>query len=147
MAYYQNIYCKKCFSTKVIKSGKVRGKQRYCCKKCGCHFVMGDERTEDKADLKALIVLLCALCKGKYQELGEFFWRYRSQAFRWAQAAGVWTPRNEGKTGQMLYAQNAEEVLDSLKQCRALEYRDTAIISGTIQDKYAVTVLISHKKY
>lgn len=141
------VRCKKCYSAAVIKSGKVRGKQRYCCKKCGYHFVVGDERTEDKADLKALVVLLCALCKGKYQEVGEFFGRYRSQAFRWAQAAGVWAPRDEGKTGQMLYAQNAEEMLDSLKQCGALEYRGTAIVSGTIQDEYEVTVLISHKKY
>ena len=141
------VRCKKCYSAAVIKSGKVRGKQRYCCKKCGYHFVVGDERTEDKADLKALIILLCALCKGKYQELAELFWSYRSQAFRWAQAAGVWEPSGEQKTGKLLYAKDAEEMLKSLKDCGALEYRNTAIVSGTIQDKYEVTVLISNKKY
>lgn len=141
------VRCKKCYSAAVIKSGKVRGKQRYCCKKCGYHFVVGDERTEDKADLKALVVLLCALCKGKYQEVGELVWLDRSQVFRWAQAAGVWTPRGEQKAGKLLYANDAEEMLKSLKECGALEYRNTAIVSGTIQDKYEVTVLISNKKY
>ena len=141
------VRCKKCYSAAVIKSGKVRGKQRYFCKKCGYHFVMGGERTEDKADLKALIILLCALCQGKYQEVGELFWRYRSQVFRWAQAAGGWTPRGEQKAGKLFYAKDTEEMLDSLKQCGALEYRDTAIVSGTIQYQYEVTVLISNKKY
>lgn len=141
------VRCKKCYSAAVIKSGKVRGKQRYCCKKCGYHFVVGDERTEDKADLKALIILLCALCKGKYQEVGELFWRYRSQVFRWAQAAGVWTPGDNRATGEIFYAENAEEAMDGIKSSRVFNNRYTMIVNGTIQDKYEVTVLISNKKY
>ncbi len=40
--------CKKCSSDKNIKSGKVNNKQRYECKGCGCRFVEGDDRTNDK---------------------------------------------------------------------------------------------------
>jgi insertion element IS1 protein InsB len=32
----------------VVKSGKVRGKQRYKCKECGYNFVIGDARTNEK---------------------------------------------------------------------------------------------------
>jgi transposase-like protein len=39
------VECKNCKSEKVVKSGKVRGKQRYKCMDCGYNFVIGDERT------------------------------------------------------------------------------------------------------
>jgi len=42
--------CKKCGLDKNIKSGKVNNKQRYECKEYGCHFVEGDNRTNDKID-------------------------------------------------------------------------------------------------
>ena len=59
--------CKNCKSSKTVKSGKVRGKQRYKCKECGYNFVEGDTRTSEKIiALKALVVLLYALSKGSY---------------------------------------------------------------------------------
>jgi transposase-like protein len=42
--------CKNCKSEEVVKSGKVRGKQRYKCKDCGYNFVNGDERTNEKRE-------------------------------------------------------------------------------------------------
>jgi transposase-like protein len=30
--------CPKCSSKERVKSGKVKGKQRYKCKECGCHY-------------------------------------------------------------------------------------------------------------
>lgn len=44
--------CKNCKSEKVVKSGFIRGKQRYQCKNCGCNFVEGDSRTNEKTALK-----------------------------------------------------------------------------------------------
>lgn len=41
--------CKRCGSAKVVKSGMLRGKQRYLCRQCGFHFVEGDQRGYDDA--------------------------------------------------------------------------------------------------
>jgi len=82
--------CKNCRSEKVIKSGKVRGKQRHKCKQCGYHFVLGDERTNDKiAAIKALCVLFYSLGKGSYNMLGKIFDRDRSLIYRWIREAGL----------------------------------------------------------
>jgi transposase len=78
------IECKNCKSSKVAKSGKLRGKQRYKCKECGYNFVIGDERTNEKiVALKALCVLLYSLGKASYSMLGKIFNRDRSQIYRW----------------------------------------------------------------
>ncbi|MDR2573772.1 MAG: IS1 family transposase, partial [Desulfovibrio sp.] len=66
--------CKNCKSAKVVKSGKIRGKQRYKCKDCAYNFVIGDGRTNEKiAALKALCVLLYSLGKGSYNMMGKLF--------------------------------------------------------------------------
>jgi hypothetical protein len=73
-----------------VKSGFVRGKQRYKCKECGVHFVEGDARTSDKiVALKALCVVLYSLCKGSYNMLGKIFGRNRSLIYRWIREAGL----------------------------------------------------------
>ena len=82
--------CKNCKSEKVGKSGTVRGKHRYKCKECGYHFVVGDERTNEKiAALKALCVLLYSLGKGSYNMMGKLFGRNRSLIYRWIREAGL----------------------------------------------------------
>ncbi len=48
MQGYFMVNCKKCLSEKLAKDGFVRGKRCYICKECNCHFVEGDERTDDK---------------------------------------------------------------------------------------------------
>ena len=82
--------CKNCKSVKVVKSGKVRGKQRYKCKECGYNFVIGDERTNERiVALKALCVLLYSLGKGSYNMMGKLFGRNRSLIYRWIREAGI----------------------------------------------------------
>ena len=84
--------CKNCTSEKVVKSGKVRGRQRYKCKECSYHFVIGDKRTNEKiAALKALCVLFYSLGKGSYNMLGKLFGRNRSLIYRWIREAGLST--------------------------------------------------------
>jgi transposase len=76
--------CKNCKSENVVKSGKVRGKQRYKCKECGYNFVIGDARTNEKiVTLKALCVLLYSLGKASYNMMGKLFGRKRSLIYRW----------------------------------------------------------------
>ena len=96
--------CKNCKSEKVVKSGKVRGKQRYKCKECGYNFVIGDERTSEKiVALKALCVLLYSLGKGSYNMLGKLFNRNRSLIYRWIREAGINTdePAIDGEITQI----------------------------------------------
>jgi len=82
--------CKNCKSKKVIKSGKVREKQRYKCKECGYHFVVGGRADERKIQaLKALCVLLYSLGKGSYNMMGKLFGRNRSLIYRWIREAGL----------------------------------------------------------
>ena len=88
--------CKSCKSEKVVKSGKVRGKQRYKCRDCGYNFVIGDERTNERiAALKAMSVLLYSLAKGSYNMIGKLFGRNRSLIYRWIREAGVNTKEPE----------------------------------------------------
>jgi transposase len=82
--------CKNCHSSNTVKSGKVRGKQRYKCKDCGLNFVEGDGRTNEKIiALKALCVVFYSLGKGSYNMLGKIFGRNRSLIYRWIRDAGL----------------------------------------------------------
>jgi transposase len=82
--------CKNCKSENVVKSGKVRGKQRYKCKECGYNFVIEDARTNDKiVALKALCVLLYSLGKASYNLMGKIFGRNRSLIYCWIRDAGL----------------------------------------------------------
>ena len=51
------ISCKKCGSEKYVKNGKVRGQQRYLCKACGCNYIEGDRRTNEKIKARKAIDL------------------------------------------------------------------------------------------
>ena len=98
------VECKNCHSARIVKSGFVRGKQRYKCKGCGVHFVEGDARTSDKiAALKALCVVLYSLSKGSYNMLGKIFGRNRSLIYRWIREAGLRTtePETDGEVRQI----------------------------------------------
>jgi transposase-like protein len=98
------VECKNCHSVRIIKSGFLRGKQRYNCKECGVHFVEGDARTSDKiAALKALCVVFYALGKGSYNMLGKIFGRNRSLIYRWIREAGLRTaePAIDGEITQI----------------------------------------------
>jgi transposase-like protein len=82
--------CKNCKSENTVKSGFVRGKQRYKCKECGYNFVLGDARTNEKiAATKAMVVLLYSMAKGSYNMLGKIFGRDRSLIYRWIKEAGL----------------------------------------------------------
>lgn len=52
--------CKKCGQSRYVKSGIIRGHQRYLCQDCGCHFTATAVRGKPPA-MKALAVLLYAM--------------------------------------------------------------------------------------
>ena len=51
------IRCKKCESVDVVKAGKVKGNQRYKCKKCDCQF-QPDRKSGKPEGAKRLAVML-----------------------------------------------------------------------------------------
>jgi transposase len=76
--------CKRCDSKQRVKHGFVRGKQRYRCKRCGYHFVEGDERVNESLPVKkALAVILYSLGKASFGMLGKIFGHSRSLTYRW----------------------------------------------------------------
>lgn len=78
------IECKRCGSTKTVKNGTVRGKQRYLCKQCGLHFVEGDQRENENSNfLKTLCTLFQMLGTKQYKTIGEYLKRDTSLIFRW----------------------------------------------------------------
>lgn len=78
------IECKRCASGETVKSGTVRGKQRYLCKQCGCHFVEGDQRENKNSYLfKILCELFQILGVRQYRTVGKYLERDTSLIHRW----------------------------------------------------------------
>jgi len=88
--------CKNCNNETVVKSGFVRGKQRYKCKGCGYNFVEGDARTNERiAAKKAMCVIFYSLGKGSYNMLAKIFDTWPSLVYRWIVEAGAKLPDQE----------------------------------------------------
>ena len=54
------MFCKKCGSDQYEEFQKVRGKQRYRCLTCHCHFVEGDARKQCTESQRLQAVGLCS---------------------------------------------------------------------------------------
>jgi transposase len=87
------VECKNCKCKDVIKSGIVREKQRYRCKKCRHNFVEGDGRTNEKiAAKKAMCVLLYSVGGASFNGLAKIFNTWPSLVYRWIVEAGAKLP-------------------------------------------------------
>ena len=83
-----------------MKNGTARGKQRYKCKSCGCNFVAGDGRTNEKiAAKKAMCVIMCSLGKASYNMLAHVFDTWPSLVHRWIAEAGAKVPGPQVPSG------------------------------------------------
>ena len=88
--------CKECGSDVTVKNGMVGGKQRYLCKKCGCNFREGDQRTNERiAAKKALCILLYAMAKGSFRMMGRILGIDHTLVYRWIRAFGKDLPEPE----------------------------------------------------
>jgi transposase len=96
--------CKKCGSGRVVKSGVVAGKQRYCCKDCRCNFREGDNRTNNTIAMKkALCVMFYGLGKGSFRMLGRILGIDHTLVYRWIRSFGesLPEPKVSGEIMQM----------------------------------------------
>ena len=66
------INCKKCHSTFYVKSGHVRGHQRYRCKACGCQFTDTKPQGVNPA-LKSFAIVLYAFCGVSMGNIARIF--------------------------------------------------------------------------
>ena len=137
--------CKNCKSEKVVKSGKVRGKQRFKCKECGYNFVIGDERTNEKIEaMKALCVLFYSLGKGSYNMLGKLFNRNRSLIYRWIKEAGLNTeePIIDNEITQIEF----DEMWHFI-QSKKLNFgssKPLTVVAGELSPGFSVVVIAQH---
>jgi len=88
----QEIICKKCNSKDCIKSGYIRGNQRYMCKNCGCNFKIGDSRGKIKPEAKALALLMYGSGKASYGMIARLLNVTRSAVLYWIRSMGSKLP-------------------------------------------------------
>jgi len=137
--------CKNCKSDRIVKSGKVRGKQRYKCKECCYNFVDGDARTNEKiAALKALCVLMYSLGKGSYNMMGKLFGRNRSLIYRWIREAGLNTdePTINGEITQIEF----DEMWHFIQQKKEDfgSSKPLTVATGELSPGFSVVVIAQH---
>ena len=139
--------CKNCKAERVVKSGKVRGKQRYKCKDCGYNFVIGDERTNEKiVALKALCVLMYSLGKGSYNMMGKLFGRDHSLIYRWIREAGLNTdePAINGEVTQIEFDEMWRFIQSKKENFGSL--RPLTVVAGELSPGFSVVVIAQHSE-
>ena len=88
----QEIVCKKCGCIRYVKSGFIRGNQRYKCNDCGCNFKLGDHRGKIKSEAKALALLLYGSGNASYGMIARLFNVSRSAVLYWIRSMGSKLP-------------------------------------------------------
>ena len=137
------IRCKNCNSELMIKSGKVNGKQRYCCKECGYHFTQGDGRTNERiAAKKAMCVILYSLGKASFRMLAKIFNTSPSLTYRWIIEAGAKLPEQEicGDIKQMEFDEMWHFIKN--KKTNFGLSRLLTVAYGELWPGYSVTVIL-----
>ena len=85
----QDIRCKKYGSSSCVKSGYIRGSQRYKCKECRCNFKIGDNRGKISPQAKALAILMYGSGKASYGMIARMFKVSRSTVLYWIRSMGL----------------------------------------------------------
>lgn len=86
--------CKRCEAQDYVKSGFVRGHQRYKCKGCGYHFTDTPPRGKSSA-IKALAVLLYSMGNMSQSMIARLFGVSHVAVYKWIKAAGMALPEPE----------------------------------------------------
>ncbi len=92
------IVCKRCQGSDYIRSGTVRGKQRYCCRSCHCHFTATPPRGKP-AGLKHLALMLYAMGNMSFCGIGRILRVSDVAVLKWVRAAGEALPEPEMPSG------------------------------------------------
>ena len=139
------IKCKKCDSEDTVRSGVVAGKQRYLCKKCGCNFRKGDNRSNDKIlAKKALCILLYAMAKGSFRMLGRILRIDHTLVYRWVREFGesLSEPEVSGEITEMEFDEMWHFI--GSKKERFGSSRLLTVAQGELWPGYLVVVILQH---
>ncbi len=82
------VACKKCQSQGCVKSGHIRGHQRYKCKGCGCQFTQTKRRGVDPG-LKSLSIVLYAYCGLSMGKIARLMKVSTVAVLKWVKAAAL----------------------------------------------------------
>jgi len=94
--------CKKCQSTRYVKSGHTRGFQRYKCKECGCQFTDTKRRGIHPA-LKSFAIVLYAYCGVSMGKIARLYKVSTVAVLKWVRAAALdVTPLNSVCTSDIV---------------------------------------------
>ncbi len=136
--------CKACGSTQIVKSGTVRDKQRYLCKRCNCHFVEGDQRESSASVIaKALCTVFQALGAKQYREIGKYLKRDPAQIYRWMNEETRKFNRRGNTEALEFYT--ASRLLDELQQ-DGLENGDPMLMADNIIDDLYIAVIVQRRE-
>ena len=136
--------CKRCASTEVVKSGKVRGKQRYLCKRCGYHFVEEDGREFQIATIdKALCTIFQALGEGKQRLIGSYLRRDPALIHKWMKKTpidfqGQW---DDG----ILECPDYEDLCEELKYSIREQNNYELLIGHNVIDDLYIAVIVQKR--
>lgn len=137
--------CKRCGSTQIVKSGIVRGKQRYLCKKCSYHFVEGDLREKNTAVLpKALCTIFQALGAKQYRIIGKYLKRDTSLIHRWMNEKPIKYKRHWPGCAQEF--ENINELFNEIKYSGVANGNSVLIADNVIDDLYVALIVQRRKK-
>ena len=139
------VECKRCGSTKTVKNGMVRGKQRHLCKQCGYHFVEADERENSSAIIaKALCMIFNALGAKRYKAIGKYLDRDVSQIYRWMNEKPKEYKRyRQGSTQEFV---NINSVLDEIKWSDVINGNPMLFASNVVDDLYIAVIVQRRRK-
>jgi transposase len=81
------VECKKCKSQNYIKSGIIRGHQRYKCKECNCQFTATQARGVDPA-LKNIATILYGYCGVSMLKISKLLGVSAVSVLKWMRSEG-----------------------------------------------------------
>lgn len=88
--------CKKCGQSKYVKSGTIRGHQRYLCQDCGCHFTATAARGKPPG-MKALAVLLYAMGNASHEMIAQLLGISPVAVYKWIRTRAKKLPRRSAR--------------------------------------------------
>ncbi len=126
--------CSRCQSTQVIKSGKIRNKQRFLCKSCNYYFTVQKEgkRIDTYYVVKALQLYLEGL---SYREIERIIGVSHVSVMNWVKEYKISRPkmREYRPTYKIL---KHTEMLDFLAEKDAL--KDSSVLITPLGDKFMI---------
>lgn len=126
--------CPKCDSELVIKSGIVKGRQRYKCKKCAYYFTVNKlgKQIDNYYVIKALQLYIEGV---SYREIERILGVSHVSVMNWVKKYKIKAPQNNEyrPTYQVL---NHKELVEFLKEPENL--KETGMLITELGDKYMI---------